>query len=239
MELELKQTDVTPLYRQLKDIIKSSILSGEFKPNFRIPTEDELSEKYNVSRITVRKAITDLVEEGLLVKKQGKGTFVSSQKVKRNIIEFLSFTLTCQINGVKPGSRVIRKELIEPSDTDITELKLKGGEKVIFIQRIRYANDEPIIIESNYLPEKFKALLNVNLENHSLYRNLKEEYGVEPVSSKKTLEICNATKEEANLLNLRPGTALFLMKGTVYDADGLPVHRAKQLISGEKFIFSI
>lgn len=235
----LNQAESTPLYIQLKDIIKSAITSGEFKPEMKIPSEDDFSQRYRVSRITVRRAVTELVDEGLLVKKQGKGTFVSARKVKRNIIEFLSFTLTCQINGVKPGSSLMKKEIIEPSEMDIHELKLQKNEKVILIQRIRYANGEPIIIENNYLSERYKGLFDENLEGHSLYRILKEKYGTEPVRSKKTLEICRATKEEANLLKISISSPLFLMKGIAYDADGMPVHRAKQLIVGDKFIFSI
>jgi Transcriptional regulators len=236
---QLNQADVVPLYAQLKEILKSSIINGELKPNIKIMSEEELSKKYMISRITVRKAITELVEEGYLIKKQGKGTFVSVPKVNRNIIEFLSFTLTCQINGVKPGSRVIKKEIVEPSATDIRELKLKTDEKVILIQRIRYANGEPLIIENNYFSEHYSELMQENLENRSLYRILKEECGVEPVSSKKTIEICIATKEEANMLQIHQGAALFLMKGTAYDVNGNPVHRAAQLIAGDKFIFSI
>ena len=100
---ELNQSSGTPLYKQLKDLLRAFIASASTPANERLPSEKELSERYEVSRITVRKAIEELEKEGYLVKVQGRGTFTRKPKLGRDLHELLSFTRTCQIMGMKPG----------------------------------------------------------------------------------------------------------------------------------------
>ena len=235
----LKQTDVIPLYQQLKNIIKDAILSGKIKANEKIPSEAELSKTYQVSRITVRNAIGELVEEGFLIKKQGKGTFANKPKLEKNIIEFLSFTLTCEVNGIRPGSKLIKKEVIQPTQEDVEKLRLSAGNKVVFIQRVRYADHEPLILENNYFSDKYEFLMDEDLEKNSLYKILRNKYNVDLASCKKTIEISIASTEEMNLLGVSKGYPMLLVEDIVFDHEGFPVHRAEQFIVGDKIKLTI
>lgn len=234
----LKQDDQIPLYIQLKESIRSSITSGQLKFGDKIPTELELSEEYKISRITVRKAILELVEEGYLVKKQGKGTFVNKRKIERKIVHFLSFSDACKANGLTASSKVIKKEIIQPTAADKQSLQLDDGDALLFIQRVRYAGDSPIMLENNFFSYKeYHSLLNENLDG-SLYKILEEKLGVKPAgSSELSLEIYRAGEEEVQLLNIASGEPLWYMETTVIDENDRPVHRGKQYILGDSYKF--
>jgi DNA-binding GntR family transcriptional regulator len=236
----LKQDNQVPLYVQLRESIRSSILNGQLKYGEQIPTELELSEEYKISRITVRKAILELVEEGYLVKKQGKGTFVNKRKIERKIVHFLSFSDACKANGLTASSKVIKKEIIQPTSKDQKMLQLDEGDALLFIQRVRYAGDSPIMIENNYFSYKdFHSLLNENLDG-SIYKILEEKLDVKPVrAGELTLEIVRANEEEVNLLNTASGEPLFYMESTVYAENDQPVHIGKQYILGDSYKFNL
>jgi DNA-binding GntR family transcriptional regulator len=237
----LSQENKVPLYLQLKESIRSEIVNQKLKSGEKIPTEVELSEKYEISRVTVRKAITELVDEGYLIKKQGKGTFVSKPKMERKIVHFLSFSTACEANGLKASSKVIKREILQPEPEVAQKLQLVADELVVYIQRVRYAGENPLMLENNYFPyNKYKFLLNENLEG-SLYQTLKEKHQIDPSNpGETTLEIVRALDEEAHLLEVPSGEPLFLMKTLICDQDHQPVHIGKQLIVGEgyKFTFS-
>ena len=108
----LDANNTIPLYLQMKELIKSAILSREYKNGEQLPTEPELGEKYGVSRITVRKAVEELCREGFLVKKQGKGTFVKQRKIQRKMEHLLSFTQACESNGMVPSSSLLKRQQI-------------------------------------------------------------------------------------------------------------------------------
>jgi GntR family transcriptional regulator len=234
----LKQDDQIPLYIQLKESIRSSITNGHLKFGDKIPTESELSEEYQISRITVRKAIFDLVEEGYLVKSQGKGTFVNKRKIERKIVHFLSFSDACNANGLTASSKVIKREITQPTSIDKKMLQLDDADALVFIQRVRYANDSPIMLENNYFSYKeYHSLLNENLDG-SLYKILEEKLGVKPAgSSELSLEIVRAGEEEMQLLNTSSGEPLWYMESTVTDENDRPVHRGKQYILGDSYKF--
>jgi DNA-binding GntR family transcriptional regulator len=234
----LKQDNQIPLYIQLKESIRSSILNGHLKYGEQIPTELELSEEYKISRITVRKAILELVEEGYLVKKQGKGTFVNKRKIERKIVHILSFSDACKANGLTASSKIIKREIIQPTSKDKERLQLDDGDALLFIQRVRYAGDSPIMLENNYFSYKdFHSLLNENLEG-SVYKILEEKLNVKPArSGELSLEIVRAGDEEINLLNVASGEPLFYMETTVFDEVGRPVHIGKQYILGDSYKF--
>ncbi len=235
----LNQSNAVPLYKQLKDIIKTKIMRGELKPNERLPSEAELSEFYKVSRITVRNAINELAEENLLVRTQGKGTFVCSNKIERNIAQVLGFTEICNIGGLKAGSKILSCEVVEASSRDIEILKLQSGDKVISIQRIRYANDVPVILEHVRFPSKYSYLMLEDLENESIYHLLKDKYKINLNFSRKSIEMTFATDKQASLLKITKGYPMILISGYVLDDQNVPVHRTDQYIVGDKFKLSI
>lgn len=241
----LIQDSINPLYQQLADIIRNSIISGELRYGDKIPTEVELSEKYNVSRITVRAAITELVELGFLIKKQGKGTFVSKPKVQRKIEYLSSFTAACEASGLKVTNEVIKREVIEPELEDKKDLELDDDDKLLYIQRLRYAGGEPLMLENNYFSfKRFNFLLTEDLSG-SLYELLRKKYNINPSDSlnsgidRTTIEIAKAVDEESALLRVQNGEPLFYIKTVIYDDKNIPVHIGKQYVIGERYKFVI
>ncbi|MEH7097407.1 GntR family transcriptional regulator [Neobacillus vireti] len=229
-----------PLYRQLKKAIQAAILNDTYQQGEKIPTEPELSEQYNVSRITVRKAVEELVKEGYLIKQQGKGTFVSLPKIDRKIEHVMGFTAACQANGFTSHSEVTKTEVIK-GDADLRKaLQLEKDEKVLYIQRKRFAGDNPLMLENNYYPfNRYSFLLDEALDG-SLYDLLREKYEIFPnQSGKTTLEIALADEEQAQLLETSIGKPLFYMNAVIYDQHGRPVHAGKQYIIGDRYQFTL
>ena len=229
-----------PLYRQLKKAIQAAILNDTYQQGEKIPTEPELSEQYNVSRITVRKAVEELVKEGYLVKQQGKGTFVSLPKIDRKIEHVMGFTAACQANGFTSHSEVTKTEVIK-GDADLRKaLQLEKDEKVLYIQRKRFAGDNPLMLENNYYPyNRYSFLVDETLVG-SLYDLLREKYEIFPnQSGKTTLEIALADEEQAQLLETSIGKPLFYMNAVIYDQHGRPVHAGKQYIIGDRYQFTL
>ncbi|WP_160725479.1 GntR family transcriptional regulator [Bacillus sp. USDA818B3_A] len=229
-----------PLYIQLKKALQAAILNDTYQQGEKIPTEPELSEQYNVSRITVRKAVEELVKEGYLIKQQGKGTFVHRPKIDRKIEHVMGFTAACEANGFSSHSEVTKKELIQ-ADAGLREaLQLGENEQVIYIQRKRYAGDHPLMLENNYYPfNRYSFLLDEPLEG-SLYDLLREKYDIHPdQSGKTTLEIVLADEDQAKVLETSIGKPLFYMNTLIYDQEGRPVHVGKQYIIGDRYQFTL
>ena len=233
---KLKQTDAVPLYIQLKNIIKEEIASGILKPNERLLSEAELSKKYDISRITVRNAVSDLVDENLLVKKQGKGTFVSEKKIVRNIVPVMSFSEICLVSGLEPGSKVISSSEIAASERDREVFDFNQSDTVISIVRVRTADSIPVILEKETYPNQYAFLLTEDLSG-SIYSLLRKKYRVNFAHSKKSIEISFATEEQSRLLNILKGYPMIYISGVVMDSVGKPIHRTEQHIVGDKFKF--
>ncbi len=240
--MKLNETSLTPLYQQLLEEIKYSIESGKYKYEEKIPTEPELSEKYGVSRITVRRAVDELCTEGYLVKKQGKGTFVCRPKMLRKIArtnDVQAFSEACQANNMKAGAKVISCQLCIARRDEEQFFHMEEGEKVLYIQRVRTADDIPIMLENNFFSyEKFSFLEKEDLENVPLFQLLKERCGIEVSTTvKSSLEIVKAEAYHAQLLDVAVGEPLFYMNAYFTDQKGEPVLIGRQYMVGSRYVF--
>lgn len=141
-----------PLYQQVIDIIKNEINSGAYKAGARIPNEFELAESYKVGRVTVRRAIEELVQQGYLTKRQGKGTFVNAPKLKRKIRQkddVQSFSDACRVNGMEPGACVISRKILPADSTEAQFFGVPVGTDLICVERVRTADGVPVMLENN------------------------------------------------------------------------------------------
>lgn len=231
----LKQDAITPLYVQLMDELEASIRNGVYKPGDKIMTEAEMAREYGVSLITVRKAVGSLMEKGLVVRKQGKGTFVTKPKYSRNMKKLQSFTEMCEQMGVKPGARVLENRLIAADKKVADRLGIEPGSNVVYISRLRLADGEPVQVEKSYFPLKYAFLLEEDLNNGSMFECLKEKAGAKVASSEKMIGLCRATAEEAALMDVKKGDYLLFVKSTAYDENGEPMYAGIQLINGDRF----
>ena len=231
----LKQDAITPLYVQLMEELETSIRNGVYKPGDKIMTEAEMAKEYGVSLITVRKAVGSLMEKGLVVRKQGKGTFVTKPKYSRNMKKLQSFTEMCEQMGVKPGAQVLENRLIMADKKVADRLGIEPGSNVVYISRLRLADGEPVQVEKSYFPLKYAFLLEEDLNNGSMFECLKEKAGAKVASSEKMIELCRATAEEAAPMDVKKGDYLLFVKSTAYDENGEPMYAGIQLINGDRF----
>ncbi len=237
--MTLDKKDALPLYKQLTDLIRSDIEVGKFKKGQKIPTEVELSKLYNVSRITVRNALEELAKENLLIRKQGKGTFVNTEKLSRGISGSISFSDMCRESGCKPGAKVIKCVIEDANDKDTEVLHLEPNSKIIVIERIRYADGVPVAFEISRLPERFTFLLDEDLNDTSMFSILAEKYGIVFTNPRKEIELTYSTYEMSRYLSLSLSHPLLLITGLSYDKEGTPTHRSMQFIVADKFKFVV
>lgn len=231
------QTNI-PLYDQLAEQIRKDIYEGTFSQGEKIPSEFELSDMYNVSRSTVRKAISVLVAEKLLVKAHGKGTFVAAAKPTISNSTFLSFTENVTSMGKTLLTKTIRIAHTTPTERQMQFFKMSTEESLIMIERLRIIDHVPICVETSWFSQKFSSLEHKDL-NGSLYSVLQNDYNITPYNGSKTIELCYASQEESELLDVPRGSALMLVEDLVYDSNGTPLHISKQVVRGDKFKYAL
>ncbi|CAM3695065.1 GntR family transcriptional regulator [Erysipelothrix urinaevulpis] len=228
-----------PMYLTIAKEIQGKIENKEFISNSKLPSEQELMAHYDVSRITIRKAINELVQGQYVDKIHGKGTYVKNISIQRKITHssVIGFSKSVEMNGYKSKSIVTHQEVIS-NKTIAKYLGLSEDAAILYIQRIRYANQEPVMIENNYYDnQKYKDLVNKDLTK-SLYTVLENDYNIKEFSSISTsLEISLASTEQANQLGLIIGSPLFLMKTCIIDENKEPIHYGEQYIVGDKYKF--
>lgn len=234
---KLQAESSSPLYHQLMQRISDDIENGTYPVGSRIPPENELGEIYQVSRVTVRRALAELTAEGLLERKQGKGTFVCTPRIRQDLKSIHSFHDSCKQNGLAAGTRVIQIREIEADAQDRAELKLREGDKVVETLRVRLADGEPVVLERNHFSMAYAYLENENLAG-SLYQVLRD-YGIEARQATHDLSLAFATEAQARLLEIETGSPLMRLHEVVYDQKGRPLHNSLQLIRGDRFVFRI
>ncbi len=236
-EKPLEKRSQSPLYQQLMTRLKNDILAGVYPAGARIPSEQLLCETYGVSRVTVRKAMLDLVQEGLLVRRQGKGTFVAEERIRRDLHQITSFSEACRQNGHTAGARLISAQLEEAAPEDAEKLGIAPGARVVEICRLRLCDGEPVMLEINRFPESYAFLLKEAQET-SLY-GLLNSRGIIPATAAHDISLGHATPFVSKHLGCAQGDALLLLDELVLDQHGEPLHLSRQWIRGDKFTFRI
>jgi GntR family transcriptional regulator len=230
----------TPLYTQLADHFRQMIESGKMQPGDRFPSEIDLAQRYGIARITVRKAIADLVEAGLLTRRQGKGTFITPPKIDRELVNVASFTDRMQARGLHAGAKTLSVTVVPATPKLVRLFAASEDAQVISIERLRLSNQEPVVLETSYLlSERCPGIEHEDLGDQSLYLALDHKYGLRPAYSSKTLELVYATAKESTLLNVMGGAPLFLMTAIVYSENNQVMEYAKILFRGDRFRFQV
>ncbi len=227
-----------PRYHQLKEILRERVKAGEWKPNDLIPSEREISEFYGISRMTARQAITDLVNEGVFYREQGRGTFVTRNKITQQLMRLTGFTEDISARGQRPSARVLSQEII-PADEKIAEiLRIEVGESICRIERLRLADEAPLAIERTHIHFRgCENLLSEDLEQHSLYRLLEEKYGVPLLEADQEIEAGLAMPEDAQKLEIEVNSAILFIRRTTYTDRNTPFEYATSVYCGSKYVF--
>ena len=228
----------TPVYTQIANNLLKQIGAGDLRPGDRLPTERELSQVLEVNRMTVRRAFQVLEQQGLLIRRQGAGTYVAEPKIERQAAKLISFTKGMQRCGYIPGARVVLFEA-QPVETSMdNELGLAASDLVFHIHRLRLINQEPVLLERLMIPvHRFPGFDHHDLSTRSLYEVMKTEYGVTVVRARQSLEPVTATKYEAELLEVELGAPLMLERRLSFNQDDQPVEFGKDLYRGDRFRF--
>lgn len=234
-------TQSTPLYIQLADELRQKIAQGEYALDAQIPSENELHQTTGYSRSTVRKALSILVNEGLLTKVHGKGTFVTDQTVVPQIQpphHFLSLTENIRNHGQKLSTKLVNIRWVEATVDQLQFFHLVEDEQLLEITRLRILDDFPLCVETDWFTKAFATLENEDLAG-SLYELLQEKYEIHPATGKKSFSISYASQQEAFLLDVPRGSALMEIEDYVNDSQGAPLHMARQVLRGDRFKYVV
>jgi GntR family transcriptional regulator len=228
-----------PLYFQLKSYIQNQISSGGWKPGEQIPSEAELCRKFQISRTTIRQAISELVTQGKLKRTQGRGTFVAQYNIEKSLFFLAGFSAEMKMRGLKPSSKVLKFDTIPPSDLIVQRLQLKENEPVIFLRRLRLADGQLIAIHNCYLPfNRFFSIIHENPED-SLISLLQNKFNTIAVRSIRTIESISCPAPEAKLLDIEVGFSILYDKGTIFDQNDQPFEYDECFYRGDRFSFNI
>lgn len=228
-----------PLYYQLEEHIKQTIQAEELLPGDALPSERELSENFQISRMTVRQAITNLVNKGFLFREKGKGTFVSNQKFEQNLQGLTSFTEDMKARQLVPGNKLLHFEIF-PAEQEIKErLSLEEDELIYKIRRLRLANDEPIALETSYLPVKLIPGLTPDILEKSLYTYIEDELNLKIGHATQTVEAAVVNEEDIKHLNIKKGVPVLLIERETVLENGTPLEIVKSSYRADRYKFKI
>lgn len=227
-----------PKYVQVKEEIRRKILSKEWVEGCRIPVEAEFCEMFGVSRITVRKALEELQDEGYLLKVQGKGTFVQSQSHEQRLSKFYSFREELKSRGVNEEAVVLEVTIVDATDDIASHLGIEPGQSVFRIHRVRRTEQGPYAIETSYIPYLLcKTITKQKIRDDGLYRTLANN-GIIVNSAKETFRAINVNKEQSNLLDVRIDSAAIALTRTAYSGSVI-VEYCVCVVRGDFFRFTV
>jgi len=234
-QMDINYESKVPLYYQLKEEIKKKILNGTYKENDLIPSEREIGEQFNLSSTTVRRALNDLVQEKLLERKAGKGTFVRMSKVKRDLRKVLGFTANMQEIGLSPSTKVLSKKIVSANAFARQRLGLEKGATVVKINRLRLANDVPMMLETRYIRTDLCPGIEKQDLSSSLWKVFENIYGHKPSRHTQNVTIAKFSGSQAGLFGLEAGALAFLINGVTFVKDGLPIECEESLYRSDKY----
>ena len=238
---KISRDNPIPLHYQLKEILQEMIENEDLKPGQSIPPEREICEIQGVSRMTVNKAIMSLVNEGLIYREQGKGTFVSIEKVNQEISRLKGFSEQMSENGVVSKTKILSYKIIEATKQHKFELKMPEDEKqIIEIKRLRFSDEQPIAIETAWIPHYlFKEMTREVIEDKSLYSIMREKYGYHPYKAKQTIEPIMLNEYESKLLNQENRALALIFRRTTYLENETPIEYTKAIYRSDKYKYEI
>lgn len=229
-----------PLYRRIHDDLLTKIEAGAFHAGDRLPSEAELAREYNVSRITSRQALDLLCSEGLLIRRQGMGSFVTAPKVSQPLVRLTDFVEDMAQAGLKAESRVLHFGEEKAGPDIAAQLDLAASSRVFRLDRLRLADSSPIALDRTWLPPQFgKLLAGEDLENRTIYEILEKDYGIQIASGTYTIEAYNAVAEQAQLLQIEERAALLVFLRTSSAADGRVVYLQQRFYRADRVQYSL
>ena len=227
-----------PLYSHVEHVLANEIATGAMKVGDQLPTEGSLIARFAVSRITVRRAIQNLVNRGVVEIRRGKGTFVAAPRITQELTELTGFVEDMHALGRTPTAQVIGKEVVSANAVVADNLALTKGERVVRIRRVRLMDAVPLSFDETYLPLQIgKKILANNLKVEPIFSLLDRKYGISLVEAEYKLEAIAASSEVAAALRVKQGSPIFRIERTSYSTGSVPVDYEKLYYRGDLVSF--
>jgi GntR family transcriptional regulator, N-acetylglucosamine utilization regulator len=229
-----------PLHHQVYLDLRTSLDRGEWRSGDRLPTERDLASRYGCSLITVRRALSELAREARIERTRGRGTFVSRPSIRLDIDGTLSFAEEMADQGLTPGTRLVASRNEPAGPTVAAALGIEPGAATLYVERLRLADGEPLLLEQVHLPaDRFPGLLSADLERNSLYGLLAGRYGTQVARARESFLPVSLPAREARLLGQEPHRLALLVEGVAYTSDGLPVEYARTFVRGDRMRYHV
>jgi len=238
MEPELNRNSPTPIFEQITDWMRDKIQSGEWQDEQQIHSESELCEKFGVSRGTVRKAIEVLIAERLLVRIHGKGTFVKNKILleQKPTWRLAGFSRDLISRGIPYSTKVIKRQIIQPSEEVQEKLRLSPSRKIFNMQRLRKIDQQPVLLIENHIVYDYcKGVEEIDFEEKQLYVTLENEFDIQFDWANRTYRSIPASPEIADLLNLHKNAPLMYLEELYHDKKSTPVEFTRAWFDAQVF----
>ncbi|MEX0773969.1 MAG: GntR family transcriptional regulator [Balneolales bacterium] len=228
-----------PKYYQIYNELLEQIRSGKFRESDLFPSDTSLVQKYGVSRGTIREAVKLLFQQGYLIREQGKGTFVTYQKIDQEPDKLMGFTELMRNNDMVPSAHLIEKKIVVAPPNLINLMHLSVGDKLVRIIRVRLGDEQPLIVERSYFTyDLFKPIYKEDLQANSIYELLYKHTEIRLGDAEQRIEAISAGKSEARLLNVNPGAPLLLIKRLVKTEKGGYFQYSEDVYRSDRINFS-
>ncbi len=238
---DINKTSPIPYYVQLKEILLRYIEINQVKSGEQLPGEHDLCKIFDLSRTVIRQTLSVLEQEGVIIRKKGKGAFIASRKITESLIQRLTgFHQDMTERGVTPISKVLMQKVIPANDLISEKLKIAHGSPVLVIERLRYINDEPIVLVTTFLPYQMcMGIENEDLTNQSLYELLEKKQNIIIARGERTIEAVIPTKEQCQLLSINKNIPLIKLESISYLSSGTPIEYYYAYHRGDKSQFKV
>lgn len=229
-----------PLYYQLRNIIEEQINSGELKPGDKIPSENSLCKEYSVSRTTARQAITELTNNGKVVRTQGRGTYVAEYPINLIPYRLTGFSADMKKQGFHPSSKVLNFKVIIPTPDVAKMLRISPLEAVIYLNRLRYIDNHVMGIEYTYMPFiRFPTLIDEDLEKNSLYETLINKFETIPTRVAVTFEAVHCEENLLEMLHIKQDTPMLHISDITFDQNDRLIEYSTTFYRGDCYTFQV
>src|SRR5581483_6794348 len=230
------KNSLVPMHYQVEQDMRERIVSAVWQAGQMLPGEKELCTLYGVSRTTLRQAISALVDEGLIVRERGRGSFIRSSMITAGARGLTSFTGELATLGMKAGSRLLSRKIVGASAELAGRLRVAENTPLIVLKRVRFANESPIGIQVAHLPlARFPELEHVEMTNISLYRYLEERYRVVVAEAEEIFRSISIMGEDARLLHIPEGQSGFEVERLTFDGTSEPFEFVTSVLRGDRY----
>lgn len=235
----IDKTSPLPYHYQLRELIRTEITENRWQRGEQLPSEHQLCQMYQVSRTTVREALDALVNEGLLTREKGLGTFVADPKFMETWTgSIIGFSDSITQQGYLIETKVLSMTVTMPTPHIRRELKLETDDEVILLRRLRYIMKQPILVVNSYMPLRlFPGLLNIDFSVKSLYQTLRNDFATPVLRVKRSIEAIAADETIADLLEVPLGFPIMFIDNTAYTHHGQPMEYYNAWRRGDKSRF--